>query len=47
MQTFKAHGQLAAADRTYQHHIDNTMIWYIECDNSRTQMHEIAQLSGS
>ena len=31
---FKAHSQLAAADRIYQHHIDYTMIWYIECDDS-------------
>jgi len=33
--TFKADSQVAAADRNYQHHIDYTVIWYIECDDSR------------
>jgi len=28
--TFKTDSQLVAGDRTYQHHIDYTMIWYIE-----------------
>jgi hypothetical protein len=33
--SFKAGGQSAGADHRYQHHIDYTMICYIECDNSR------------